>query len=123
VVLIRDRHIALIERIRPGRHYWVLPGGGIEAGESGAEAAIREAFEELGIEVAIVAHLDGAPSAECFLAECADREFGPVSGPETQSDPDDRHIARWVGLSELGTLELVPAELKAWLLRSFPPPP
>jgi 8-oxo-dGTP pyrophosphatase MutT (NUDIX family) len=61
VVLIRDRHIALIERIRPGRHYWVLPGGGIEAGESGAEAAIREAFEELGIEVAIVAHLTARP--------------------------------------------------------------
>jgi len=33
---------------------WVLPGGGIEAGESPEEATVREVKEETGLDVAIV---------------------------------------------------------------------
>lgn len=33
--------------------YWFLPGGGVEQNESIEEAARREAFEELGLEVRI----------------------------------------------------------------------
>ena len=32
---------------------WVLPGGRVEAGESVAQAAVREVFEETGIEVVL----------------------------------------------------------------------
>ncbi len=35
-------------------HVWCLPSGGIEDGESAAEAAIRETREETGIEVELV---------------------------------------------------------------------
>src|SRR5580698_7597252 len=33
--------------------FWVTPGGEIEAGETEAEAAVREVLEELGIEVEV----------------------------------------------------------------------
>src|SRR6266446_3466641 len=32
-----------------GQDYWATPGGGLEAGESFADAARRELFEEIGI--------------------------------------------------------------------------
>jgi 8-oxo-dGTP pyrophosphatase MutT (NUDIX family) len=33
----------------PGTRWWVTPGGGIDAGESAAEAAVRELAEETGL--------------------------------------------------------------------------
>ena len=53
IVLIQDHKVALIERHRAGLSYFVFPGGGVDEGESPEQAAIREAMEELGIEVAI----------------------------------------------------------------------
>lgn len=55
VILIRaDRRILLFcgEDPASGRRVWVMPGGGIEAGEGVAEAAARELYEETGITVA-----------------------------------------------------------------------
>jgi 8-oxo-dGTP pyrophosphatase MutT (NUDIX family) len=49
VIVVIDGRLALIERVRTPESapYWVVPGGGIEPGESPAETAIREAREEL----------------------------------------------------------------------------
>uniref|UniRef100_UPI003F491E53 NUDIX domain-containing protein n=1 Tax=Nonomuraea sp. CA-251285 TaxID=3240002 RepID=UPI003F491E53 len=41
------RHLAMVERA--DGNGWALPGGGVEAGESGAEAAARELWEETGL--------------------------------------------------------------------------
>ena len=35
----------------PGAHWWVTPGGGVDPGESEAQAAIREVFEETGYRI------------------------------------------------------------------------
>lgn len=36
-----------------GTHAWMLPGGKPEGGETAAECAVREVFEELGVEIAL----------------------------------------------------------------------
>lgn len=56
-LIARDRHdrVLLFRFQRPdGSTFWATPGGGLEPGESFAEAAIREAGEELGIELSEV---------------------------------------------------------------------
>lgn len=51
-------HAALIARHdRRGRLVWSLPKGHLEAGESPEQAAVREVFEETGIQGSIVASL------------------------------------------------------------------
>ena len=53
IILIEDNKVALIERHRAGLDYFVFPGGGVDEGETHEQGAIREAMEELGVEVAI----------------------------------------------------------------------
>lgn len=54
------RRVVLIKRIHPpGAGAWALPGGFIDAGETTAEAAVREAEEETGI-IASLRKLVGA---------------------------------------------------------------
>ncbi len=55
---------------------WVLPGGGIDLGESPEDAAVREVQEESGLEVRIVRKVavytpTGRLSSETHLFECA----------------------------------------------------
>ena len=44
--------VFLTKRADNGR--WCLPGGGMEAGESAAEACVREFFEETGLTVEVI---------------------------------------------------------------------
>ena len=52
VAIIRNNQVLLTKRADV--EVWTLPGGGVEMGESVAEAAIREAREETGLEVQLI---------------------------------------------------------------------
>ena len=45
--------LLMIERHKNGEHYFVLPGGHIEANESPEDAAVREVLEETGLRVTL----------------------------------------------------------------------
>ncbi|MCP5094458.1 MAG: NUDIX domain-containing protein [Chloroflexi bacterium] len=53
LVFIKDDKILMIRRERMGRTYYVLPGGGVEPGETIAEAAHREAKEETSYNITL----------------------------------------------------------------------
>ena len=110
IVLIEDNKVALIERHRAGLDYYVFPGGGVDEGETPEQAAIREAMEELGVEVAIrqkvaVIHFDQSTQVY-FLVDRVRGEFGTGTGEEfTDSDPNDPqegiYIPIWMPIDEL----------------------
>lgn len=120
-VLIEDGKVALIERHRAGKHYFVFPGGGVDKGETVEQAAIREMEEETGLRVALQRKLAeihfGLSEQVYFLVNRLDGQFGTGTGEEfTDSDPDDPtegvYIPVWMPLEELPQHENVyPADL------------
>ena len=48
VLIWRDGEVLLVRHEKGGRSYWLVPGGGVDAGETMVEAAEREIREETG---------------------------------------------------------------------------
>ncbi len=103
--------VLIAERLDDGpfRGLWEFPGGKIAAGETSAEALVRELAEELGIEVITCS------SFMNLRHEYDDRvvsiEFFIVS--EWNSDPVGREgqELRWVPAHALDARELLPADI------------
>jgi 8-oxo-dGTP pyrophosphatase MutT (NUDIX family) len=99
VVLRDETRVALIRRVRDGRTYFVFPGGGIRGGETPAEAATREAREELGVDVVLGPRLlieeFRGQTVHYFSALIVGGDFGTGTGREIASS----------GMTERGTYE------------------
>lgn len=52
-ILIENNKILLIEHKKNDKKYWLIPGGGVDWGESTAEALIREYKEETNLDVTV----------------------------------------------------------------------
>ncbi|MFQ6085218.1 MAG: NUDIX domain-containing protein [Candidatus Bathyarchaeia archaeon] len=80
IIVGKDGSFVLIRRSRPPfEGYWAIPGGFVELGERVEDAAIREAKEETGLDVALrkIVGVYSDPERDprghvisvCFLAE------------------------------------------------------
>lgn len=53
VAVLHKGQILLVQHSKADRSYWLLPGGGLDWGESLHQAARREVAEETGIQVSV----------------------------------------------------------------------
>ena len=123
IILIEDDKLALIERHRAGLHYFTFPGGGVDKGESPEQAAIREAEEELGIQVEIKQKVADVHFGErpqyYFLAKRFGGEFGTGTGEEYgEFNPvHGSYQPMWVSLEDVKNKNVVPRELADLVVR------
>lgn len=106
-VIVRDGKVLLIRRrLREGTLLWALPSGGVEAGETPADAARRESLEEVGLSVTPVQSLGErihpVTGRRMFYIACA----LDAGTPEIR-DADEIAELAWIGKSQMS--EFVPA--------------
>jgi 8-oxo-dGTP diphosphatase len=118
VVIVRGGRLAVIERVRRGQHYWVLPGGAVEPGESTAQAAQREAEEELGVAVRLgplrvlvrYHKQDGSIQRQWYYGASTDTSEIAVVGPELGYAPESgTYAAVWLDLQALQAHDVRPS--------------
>jgi 8-oxo-dGTP diphosphatase len=118
VVIVENGRVALIERVRDRRTYFVFPGGRVEGGESPRQAAEREAHEELGVRVELgdlisVADRDGREQRD-YLASIVGGTFGTGRGTEMMTSgrtAKGTYRPVWVDLTILTELDVRPRAL------------
>lgn len=118
IILIHEGRLALMERHKQGRHYFAFPGGGVDDGETDEQAAVREAREELGIEVVVEKKAaevlrDGRRKQVYFLVKWVDGEYGTGTGEEFDEvdDFNGTYNPIWMPLGELLEKNVVPMGL------------
>ena len=118
-VIVADGGLAAIERSRDGEQWFVLPGGGIEEGETPQDAAGRAVREELGLDLsveaslAVVVHVRGGlHELQTYLwCELVGEPFGRGKGFESS----DGYRPVWLDIGAL------PATLRpTWLADRLP---
>ena len=117
VVIVRNGRLALIERHRAGQHYFAIPGGGVEKGETIEEAAQREAEEELGVDIKLgrlrvtINHReeDGTYQLQHYFDATVDTDAIVVTGPELDNHPSKgTYEAVWLPLEEVPNVRVLP---------------
>lgn len=105
---------------------WALPGGARDSHESAADAALREAHEETGINATEVEILKAVVTAGPFPKDPQRPELpgewsyttviaGTIDGEELETTANNESLElRWVALSEVAEMPLMPAFHKAW---------
>lgn len=127
-IIVKDNKVAVIKRIKEKegkiRTYYVLPGGGVEEGETLEKAMHREAKEELGIEIDIKGILykfvNMGELNHFMLCEITEGEFGTGTGPEfTSKEYSNRgqYIPMLISRDEMPDIDLVPNEIRDKILQ------
>lgn len=105
-VVVRQGCVLLVRRrVREGELSWQFPAGEVEAGESAAEAAVRETWEETGVVVRVVGELGGRvhPKTGRRMSYTA---CEVVSGEAYVADREELAEVAWCGAEEVA--EYVP---------------
>jgi 8-oxo-dGTP diphosphatase len=122
IILDEKNRILMVKQSHEGREFWLLPGGGIEKGETSKEAAKREIFEETGLEVEIgklIWHVEevsenrGMRFVNFFLAKVTGGNLALGQDPEFDNHGQVLREVSFISKEEIMNMDKVyPEQLK-----------
>ena len=115
-VVVNGDLVLVMKRHKRGRDYAVLPGGGLEEGETAAEAALRELHEE----TTLLAEIDRLlwtgrhnDRPAWYFLMTAVRGRAELSGPEALANqPDNSFELCWITSDRFAELGLHPPDIR-----------
>ena len=129
VILDDDGRVLLVRQHHDNKDIWMVPGGGIEAGENSVEAAVREVKEETGLDVIIekllwhvqeVSEKRGQRFVNFFLAKPTGGTLGLGSDPERSDGEQVLKELRFMSRAEIEQIEnLYPEYIRDELWRAI----
>jgi len=131
-IVIENGEIALMKRIKEGKTYYIVPGGGVEEGEDLSQALHREIKEELGIEISIGKLFykgehegpgDEMQTHYFYLCKETGGTFGKGDGPEydprNQDDRNGTHEPVRLPLAQLREVDVYPTEVRDLIVEKY----
>ncbi|TLS35744.1 NUDIX domain-containing protein [Pseudalkalibacillus caeni] len=123
VLIVQDGKVALIKREKNNQIYFVLPGGGVEGEEGFEQAALREAYEELGVRVEIIRLVTLVRSEErieyLYEAKVISGMFGTGKAHEFSDPLRGKYFPMWLDIKEVTNYDLRPSIVKGILTKKF----
>jgi 8-oxo-dGTP diphosphatase len=100
IITSNERVLMVRRRVKEGALSWQFPAGGVEAGETAEQAAVRETLEETGLAVKAVRYLGDRvhPKSGTVMAYTA---CEPVAGEARVADDEELDAVAWVAHSEI----------------------
>jgi 8-oxo-dGTP diphosphatase len=121
-IILRENNILMIHRRKAGKEYFVLPGGGVDPGETPEIAVIRELQEETSLDGTIEQALpkfNDETGDEHFNFICSavgEPQFAPDSPEAKRNSPENFYEFEWIEKSRIADLTIFPTGTKDQLL-------
>ena len=121
LVVVRRGHRFLLTQEHKYGSTWSIPGGRVEPGESLADAAVREVFEETGVPIRLdgILRVEHSPGGQAGARDTRVRILftgTPIDDTPPKTTADDESLgAAYLTLAEIRALPLRGAELGALL--------
>ena len=120
VIILKDSEVLFIKRVKNDRTYYVFPGGKAEKDETPEMTAMREAFEELGVQVRLGECFEtirfGEVKQYYFFATIIGGELGTGQAEEFTTG-EGTYELEWLPLDVLNTYPIIPTEMVDRLMK------
>ncbi len=125
-IIIKDKKLLVIHRIKNGKEYYVFPGGGVEKDETNEEALLREIKEETSVKVDIdrLIYIHDYETSQQFYYLCNYITGRPklASGSverQRMSNQKNFYQPVWMDTDRLSEMLLYPLEIRDWLIKDL----